>query len=95
MIQCRRKSIILSFLGTIVSLTTPDAAGLSVWMGDFGWGHLISSSVFLVATISLDVIKSAPSSISEAEYMTNLIIWAGVRTRPFHRGMGSFSDRKK
>ena len=38
-------------------------------MSDFGWGHLISSSVFLIATISLAVMKSAPSSALEAEDM--------------------------
>ena len=44
-----RRSIVLSFLGTIVLFTTPAEVELSVWMGDLGWGHLISSSVFLLA----------------------------------------------
>ena len=75
-------------------MTTPAAAELSVWMGEFGWGRLISSSVFLIDTISWDVMKSAPSSALEAEDMTNFIIWARVRTGPFHFAMGSFSARK-
>ena len=63
-------------------------------MGDLGWGHLISSSVFHISTISWDVINSTPSYDSEAEDMTNFIIWARVRTGPFHRGMASFLDRE-
>ena len=81
-------------MGKIVLLTTPAAAELSVWMGEFGWGHLISSSVFLFDTISWSAIKSAPSSASEAEDMNFFIIWTRVRTGPFHFGMGSFSDIK-
>ena len=81
-------------MGAIVLLTTPAAAELTVWMGDFGWVHLIYSSVFLINTIYWDVIKSAPSSALEVEDMTNFIIWARVRTGPFHFGMGSFLDRK-
>ena len=91
----RQWSIALSFLGTIVLFTTPVASELSVWMGDFGWDHFISSSVFLIATISWDVMKSAPSSASEAEETTNLRIWEIVRTGTFHRGMASFSERKR
>ena len=86
--QWRWQAIVLSFLGTIVLLTTPAADEFSVCMGDFGWGHHISSSVFLVATISLAVIKIAPSSASEVEDMKNVILWERVRTGPFHWGMG-------
>ena len=74
--------------------TTPAASELSVWMGDFGLGDFISSSVFLIATISWAVMKSAPSSASETENTMNLIIWARVRTGLFHRYMALFSERK-
>ena len=84
------RSIVLSFLGTIVLFTTPDASELSLWMGDFVWGHFISSCVFLISTIYWDVMKSALSSASDAEDMMNLIIWARVRTGPLHWGMVSF-----
>ena len=63
-------------------------------MGDLGWGRFIYSSVFLVTTISWEVIKIAPSSASEVEVMTNLIIWARVRTDPFHQGMAYFLESK-
>ena len=58
----------------MVLLTTPAAAELSVWMGYFGWVHLISSSVFLIATIYWAEIKSTPSYDSEAEDTKNFII---------------------
>ena len=64
----------LKFPWEIVLLTNPAAADLSIWMGDFGWVRLISSSVFFIADISWDAIKSAPSSASEAEDKANVII---------------------
>ena len=67
----------------MVLLTTHAAAELSIWMGDFVWGHLISSIVFLIATISWNVMKIAPSSESEAEDMNFFIIWESVRTGLF------------
>ena len=78
----------------MVLLTTTAVAELSVWMGDFGWVYLISSSLFLIATIYWDVTKSAPSSSSEAEDMKIFITQARVRTGPFYHGMVSFLDRK-
>ena len=60
MSQWRQRSIFLSFLGAIVLLTTHAAAELSVWIGDFVWGHLISSSVFLIATIYWNVMNHPP-----------------------------------
>ena len=47
-----------------------------------------------MGTISLDVIKSAPSLASEYEDMTNLIIETRVRTGPFHLGIAFPSNRK-
>ena len=65
-------------------------AELSVWIGDLGWGHFIYSSVFLIATISWDVMESAPSSPPEVEDMTDLTTWARVRMDMFHQVMASF-----
>ena len=67
----------------MVLLTTHAAAELSIWMGDFVWGHLISSSMFLIATVYWTVMKIAPSSDSEAEDMEFIIIRESVRTGPF------------
>ena len=50
--------------------------------GNFGCG--------LIATIYCVVMNIVPNSASEAEDMTNLIIFASVSTVPFHRGMESF-----
>ena len=47
----RQRSIVLSFLGTIVLLNIPAAAEFSVWRGDFGYGHFISYNVCLIVTI--------------------------------------------
>ena len=62
--------------------------------GDFACGHFISCKVCLIATISCAVINIATNSASEAEDMTNLIIFESVSTGPFHRGMASFSENK-
>ena len=42
----------------------------------------------------LDVMKSPTSLASAAEDMTNLIIWASVRTGPLSQGIEASSDRK-
>ena len=86
--------MVFIFFGTMVLFTTPAVAELSVWRGDFGCGHFISCNVCCIATISCAVMNIAPSSASEAEEMTNLIIFASVSTGPFHRGIVSFSERK-
>ena len=52
-------------------------------MGDFFWVHLISSSVFFIATIYWNEVKIAPSSDSEAEEMKKIIIWESVGTGLF------------
>ena len=92
--QWRRRSIVLSFLETIVLLTTPAAAELSIWRGDFGCGHFISCNVLLIVTIYYAVMNIATNFASEAEDMKNLTILASVSTVPFHWGMVSFSEMK-
>ena len=92
--QWRRLSIVFSFFGTMVLFTTPAAAELSVWRGDFGCGHFISCKVCLIATISCAVMNIAPNSASEAEDMTNLVIFESDITGPFHWGMALFSEIK-
>ena len=44
--------------------------------------------------ISCAVMKSAASSASDADAMTNFIIWAMERIAPLKGGYGSFSERK-
>ena len=82
------------FFGTMVLFTTPAASDLSVWREDFGCGHFISCNVCLITTISCAVTNIAPNYASEAEDMTNLMIFASASTGLFHRGMASFSERK-
>jgi hypothetical protein len=86
-------SIILMHFAMIVSLHTPTAVELSVWMFFLGCGQPISMSVWRNGTISLAVRKSAASLASAAEAMTNLMIGAMVRTVPLNLGMGSSSER--
>ena len=64
-------SIILISFAMIVSLLTPTAVELSVWMG-------------FISTCSLAVRKRAASSASAAEAMTNLIICVMVRMAPLN-----------
>ena len=66
---------------------------LSVWMGYRGCGHFIYLSVCWSGNIALAVMKSPANSISEAEDMITLIIWAKDRTGPLSQGIGSFSSR--
>ena len=84
----------LSCLWTMVLLVTPDNVEFSVYMGVLGWGQPISMRVCWMDTISLAVVKSPASSVSAAEDMTNLMIWAMVRMDPLGRGKGSSSERK-
>ncbi len=78
----------------MVSLMNPMAVELSVWMGDLGCFHPISSSALRRGIISLVVLYSAASLASAADAMTNLMICDMVRTGPFCRGMGSSLERK-
>ena len=79
---------------TMLLLTTPAAAELSIWRGDFICGHFISCNVCLIATISCAVMNIATNYASEVEDMTNLMIFESVSRGPFHWGMASFSERK-
>ena len=58
----------------VVSLTTPTAIELSVFIGEGGWSHTISIRVWCIGTIYLDVMKIAPSSAFATDNMTNLMI---------------------
>ena len=77
-----------------VSLQMPTAVELLVWMVFLSCGQPFLMSVWRNGTISLAVRKSAASSVSMAEAMTNLIICAMVRTASLNRLMGSSSERK-
>ena len=61
---------------------------LSTWIGDLGWGHPISVSVFLSGTISCAVMKRPANSASAADVITDLITVAMERTVPLGLGMG-------
>jgi hypothetical protein len=87
-------SIILDHFGTMVLVVTLTAIELSVWIGLHGCGHPMSMRVCQLGTISRVAIKSAASSASAADSMTNLIMVAIVMTAPLKRGDGLSSKRK-
>ncbi len=87
-------SIILDCFGTIVLFATPTAVELSVWIGLCGWGHPMSIRVSRWGAILQAAIKSAATSASVAEAMTNLIMVAILRTAPLKRGDGLSPERK-
>ena len=70
----------LMALLTMTLFVNPAAVELSVWMGDLGCGHPISSSVVRIGTIFLAVMYSATSSASAADAITGLMISAIVKT---------------
>ena len=76
-----------------MSWMNPAAVELSVWIGDFGCGHPISSKALRRGIISRAVLYKAPSSASAADAMMYLMIWDSERTGPFCHGMGSSSVR--
>ena len=78
--------------GEMVLLTTPTAVEFSVWMGEGGWGHPISISVWSKGNIAFAVMNSATRSDSASEDMTNLMMVAMVRVVPLNVGMGSFYE---
>ena len=80
----------LVYHAIIVSFTTPAEVELSFCIEVGGWGKTISISVWNIDTSYFAVIKSALSSASAAEDMTNLTTWAMVNMGPFHRGTGYF-----
>ena len=67
----------------MVLFVNPAAVELFVWMGDLGCCHPISSSVFCIGTIFLDVRYSAASSDPSADSITGLMIFAIVKIAPF------------
>jgi hypothetical protein len=75
-------------------LVTPTVVELSVWIGNFGYGHPMAMRVCQWGIISLAVTKRAACSDLAAEAMTNLMIWAMESTAPLNRGKGSFSERR-
>ena len=77
----------------MVLFTTPAAVELSVWIGDGGCFQPISIHVWWTGDIFLVVMYIVPISPSEADDITNLMIWAIVRIAPLHLGVGSFSDK--
>jgi hypothetical protein len=86
-------SIILDLQGTIVLLVTPAAVELSIWIGLLGWGQPMAIRVWRWGIILRAVMKSAASSDSAAEAITNLIIWAIDRMAPLNCRNGMFSER--
>jgi hypothetical protein len=86
-------SINLDRLRTMVLFVTPTTVELSVWIGLCGCGHPMSMRVCRWGTILRAAIKSAASSASAAEVMTNLVMITIVRTTPLKRGDGSSSER--
>ena len=64
----------LSFLDTIVPLTTPSAAVLSVCIGNGGCGQPILMKGLRSVTIFCAVVKRAPNLASAADVITNLMI---------------------
>ena len=76
----------------MVLFITPSSVKLSVCNRDGGFLQPILMSVWWTGIISLDVIYSAHRSASAADDIINLMIWAIVRTAPFHLGVGVSSD---
>ena len=81
-------------LGTMVFFVTPVEVELSVWRSDHVWGQSILVRVWRRGGVCLAVMKRANNSYLASEYMTNLMIWARVRSEPLLNGMGTSSERK-
>jgi hypothetical protein len=78
----------------MVLFVTPTAVELSVCIGLHGCGHPMSMRVCSWGTLSQAAMKSAESSASAIEAMTNLIMVAIVRTAPLKHGDRSSSERE-
>ena len=78
----------------MVLFVKPASVELSVWMGDFGCGHPISTRVFRIVTMVLAVVYRAASSASAADAMIDLMFLAIVNTAPFNGGVGQFQIGK-
>ncbi len=79
-LQCPPQAVCWWHGAENVLLVTSAAVELSVWIGLFGWGHLVEMRVCLWGIISLAVTKRSVSSDSAADAITNLMIWAIERT---------------
>ena len=88
-------SMALSCLGNIFPFISASAVALSVWTGVRGWEWPSSAKIFLMCTASRALMKSAASSASEADDMTDFITCAIVKIAPLLGGCGSSFYRKK
>ena len=79
-----------SSLLTMLLVTTPCAVVLSVCIGVSGCVCLIYSSDWCYGMASLQLMKSSPSSVSDADDMTALMILAIVNTAPLLGGNAVF-----
>ena len=79
---------------TMVLIVKPTAVELSVWIGDLGCGKPISMSVLCSGIIFLTVIYRAANFASDAEAISDLMIFAIVNTGPLIFGFALFSERK-
>ena len=76
-------------LVTMVLFLTPSVVEFSAWRAEFDWGQPISMRAWWMGTICLAVRKRAASSGSAAEEITNLMIWARVRSGTLFEWYGS------
>ena len=86
-------SMALVRLGTMVLFMTPSAVKLFVCRSDRGWSQPILVRVWRRGGIFLVDMKRDASYYSAAEDMTNLMIWARVRSGPLLAGMGTSPER--
>ena len=68
------------------------AVDLLHWVGDLGCGQTILTRVFQSGTMDLAHINRPDISASAAADITNLMIWATVRTGPLLGGTGVSSE---
>ena len=73
-------------------LATPTEVELSHWMGDLGCGQPILMRVFRSVTMALAQMNRPDILALAAEDITNLMIWATVRSEPLLVGTGVSSE---
>ena len=78
----------------MVLFMNPADMELSVWTGDLGCGHPISSSVLRIGTIFIAVRYSAASSASDDDAISGLMIFAIVKIAPFSGGVATSLVKK-
>ena len=88
-------SIDFKRLLAMLFVTKPCAVVLSVYIGVGGCLCPISSSAWRAGMASRQLMKSALSSASAAEDITDLMILATVRTDPLLVGYSAVLDKKK